>query len=61
MNTSETVAWIELDAVAEHSSDDREVDRPRATPPDGGSCSGKLLLLVTRAGVELIRVPQQLH
>lgn len=56
----ETYAYIDLGELTHRLAEEGSLEAAGATDAEG-SCSGKVLLLVTRSGMEIVRVPAHLH
>jgi hypothetical protein len=58
----ETYAYIDLETLAGHRSDDGDCGEPPARVVDAKhSCRGKTLLLWSAKGLEIVQVPPLLH
>jgi hypothetical protein len=56
----ETYAYIDLGELTNRLAEEGDLEAA-GTPDAERSCSGKVLLLVTRSGMEIVRVPAHLH
>ena len=58
----EPYAYVDLSALRDAASGEAGLDHENVAHPDASSsCRGKVLLLVSASGIELVRVPSVLH